>query len=178
MNPHPSFSLLRCEAPSPEVQAAASHVPQRPRRTRSPASVGSTDNAWRLWGSLTMKETTASPPRNNGQGRRPGHRHPLRLLPPDREWGAPGYRRELTSGAHGWAKGGQRPRGETGKAGVGSPAVPKSGALLPGVVSFHSRRDGLAERPYVASLRTHTTHRTLRRLERAGDSDWPTSWGG
>lgn len=36
-----------------------------------------------------MKETTASPPGNNGQGRRPGHRHPLRLLPPDREWGAP-----------------------------------------------------------------------------------------
>lgn len=56
MNPHPSFSLLRCEVPSPEVQAAASRVPQRPRGTRSPASVGSTDNAWRLWGSLTMKD--------------------------------------------------------------------------------------------------------------------------
>lgn len=125
-----------------------------------------------------MKETTTSTPVTTGRG---GGLATAILLVFSRqtENGGPlAPVRNSPAWPHGRATGGQRPRGETRKAGVGSSARPKSGVLSPGVVSFHSRRDGLAERPYVTSLLTHTTHRTLRRLKRAGESDWPPSRGG
>lgn len=125
-----------------------------------------------------MKETTASTPLTTGRG---GGLATATLLVFSRqtENGGPlAPAGNSPAWPDGRATGGQRPRGKTRKAGVGSSAQPKSGVLSPGVVSFHSRRDGLAERPYVTSLLTHTTHRTLRRLQRAWDSDWPPSRGG
>lgn len=114
-------------------------------------------------GASGVPDNKARPPRvpfNNGQGRRPGHRHPPCLLPPGREWGAPGFRGDSPAGPRGGRQERSANEGKEKEVGLGSPAVPESGALSPEVVSFHSRRDGLAERPYVAPLaRTRPTER-------------------
>lgn len=111
-------------------------------------------------GASGVPDNKARPPRvplNNGQGRRPGHRHPPCLSPLGREWGAPGYRGDSPAGPGGEGKGRSANKGKEKEVDLGSPAAPGSGALSPEVVSFHSRRDGLAERPYVAPLARNDT---------------------
>lgn len=101
-------------------------------------------------GASGVPDNKARPPRvplNNGQGRRPGHRHPSCLLPPGTEWGAPGYRGDSPVGPRGEQQGRSASEGKQKEVDLGPPAAPGSGALSPEVVSFHSRRDGLTERP-------------------------------
>lgn len=112
-------------------------------------------------GASGVPDNKARPPRvplNNGQGRRPGHRHPPCLLPPGREWGAPRYRGDSPAGPRGERQGRSANEGKEKELGLGSPAAPGSGVLSPEVVSFHSRTDGLAERPYVAPLARNDSH--------------------
>lgn len=66
-------------------------------------------------GASGVPDNKGRPPRvplNNGQGRRPGHRHPPCLLPPDREWGGPRVLWGLTSGARRQTAGEKRQWGE------------------------------------------------------------------
>lgn len=125
-------------------------------------------------GASGVSDNKARPPRvplNNGQGRRPGHRHPPCLLPPGRERGAPGYRGDSPAGPRSEWQERSANEGKEKEVGLGSPAAPGSGALSPEVVSFHSRRDGLAERPYVAPLARNDSHSVVR-PERAAGPDW------
>lgn len=112
-------------------------------------------------GASGVLDNKARPPRvplNNGQGRRPGHRHPPCLLPPGREWGAPGYCGDSPLGPRGEQQGRSGSEGKEKEVGLDSPAAPESGSLSPEVVSFHSRR-----RARGAPLRRPPSHATTHR---------------
>lgn len=57
----------------------------------------------------------------------------------------PLYASRKAAGPGGEGKGRSANKGKEKEVDLGSPAAPGSGALSPEVVSFHSRRDGLAE---------------------------------
>lgn len=110
-------------------------------------------------GASGVPDNKARPPRvplNNGQGRRPGHRHPPCLLPLGREWGAPGYCGDSPAGPRDEQQGRSANTAKEKEVGLDSLAAPESGVLSPEVVSFHSRR--LARR---APLRRPTSTQQL-----------------
>lgn len=121
-------------------------------------------------GASGVPDNKARPPRfplNNGQGRRPGYRHPPCLLPPGIEWGAPGYCGDSPAKPRGERQGRSANEGKEKEVGLGSPAAPQSGALSPEVVSFHSRRRARGV-PLRRSPQHATTQRALYAWTRRG----------